>query len=85
MYKSRNTAKIAVVAITVVLVAVGSYSLVSSNINLPSKNVDIRTVLGPMVNVDPSSLPANNTSISLQIFSTVPDGIVMHGMGSFSL
>ena len=38
-----------------------------------------------MVNVDPSSLPANNTSISLQIFSTVPDGIVMHGMGSFSL
>ena len=85
MYKSRNTAKIAVVAISVVLVAVGSYSLISSNINLPSKNVNIRTVLGPMVNVDPSSLPANNTSISLQIFSTVPDGIVMHGMGSFSL
>ena len=36
MYKSRNTAKIAVVAISVVLVAVGSYSLISSNINLPS-------------------------------------------------
>ena len=85
MYKSKYTTVIGVVAISVVLVAVGSYSLISSNINLPSKNVDIRTVLGPMVNVDPSSLPANNTSISLQIFSTVPDSIVMHGMGSFSL
>ena len=47
----------------------------SSNINLPSKNVNIRTVLGPMVNVDPSSLPANNTSISLQIFSVFRDSV----------
>ena len=88
MNKSKTPVKIAVIAISVILVALGSYSLISTqvnNIHDASDNFHTDIVLGPMVNVDPPSLPANNSSISLQIFSTVPDSVLMHGMGSFSL
>ena len=85
MTKTKGMAKGVAVAIVVLLIALGSYSIIYENMNITTKSSNSTTVLGPLVSVDPSAPMANNTSISLQVFSSVPDSILMHGMGSFSL
>ena len=85
MGKSAGMIKALAIAIVVLLIAVGTYSLISKNVDITTKSSTATTVLGPLVSVDPSAPTANNTSISLQIFSPVPDSVIMNGMGSFSL
>ncbi len=85
MGRRAGEAKALAIAIAVILVVVSTYSLLSKDRGVNTELNNSTTVLGPMINVASPAPMTNNTSISLQIFSSVPDSVIMQGMGSYSI